>query len=102
MIETQDSPLLSRRGFLTSTGLLLAGGGLTFGQTAGFSAEEPIIDIHQHTDYMGRTDAQLIAHQKAMGVTTTILLPAGTPAFGFSTHRGATNGLQAQCSGNEA
>ena len=28
------------------------------------SAEQPIIDIHQHTNYSGRTDAELIAHQR--------------------------------------
>lgn len=40
-------------------------------------AAEPIIDIHQHTNYSGRTDEALVAHQRAMGITTTILLPAG-------------------------
>lgn len=38
---------------------------------------EPVIDIHQHTHYHGRTDAELIAHQQTMGVTHTVLLPAG-------------------------
>ena len=38
---------------------------------------EPVIDIHQHTDYSGRTDEQMIAHQRTMGVTHTVLLPAG-------------------------
>ena len=38
---------------------------------------EPIIDIHQHTHYHGRTDEDLIKHQKTMGVTLTVLLPAG-------------------------
>lgn len=52
---------------------------------------EPIIDIHQHTNYSGRTDDQLIAHQKAMGVTTTVLLPAGK-----------WYGLDAQCGGNDS
>ncbi len=33
--------------------------------------KEPIIDIHQHTDYVNRTDEQLLAHQRAMGVTLT-------------------------------
>ena len=51
---------------------------------------EPVIDIHQHTNYSGRTNAQLIAHQKAMGVTHTILLPAGR-----------LYGLDAQCGGNQ-
>jgi hypothetical protein len=38
---------------------------------------EPIIDIHQHTNYAGRADEELIAHQRTMGVTHTVLLPAG-------------------------
>ena len=41
------------------------------------AAAEPVIDIHQHTNYHGRTDAELIAHQRMMGVTHTVLLPAG-------------------------
>src|SRR5215813_14281798 len=36
-----------------------------------------VIDIHQHTDYAHRTDEQLIAHQRKMGVTKTVLLPSG-------------------------
>lgn len=92
---------VSRRKFLAGTGLLLVGTALNL-RAENLAMQEPIIDIHQHTDYMGRTNEQLIAHQKAMGVTTTILLPAGTPAFGMSTHQGQSNGLQAKCSGNEA
>ena len=38
---------------------------------------EPVIDIHQHTNYHGRTDEELIAHQRTMGVSHTVLLPAG-------------------------
>jgi predicted TIM-barrel fold metal-dependent hydrolase len=52
---------------------------------------ETILDVHQHTNYAGRTDAQLIAHQHAMGVTTSLLLPAGR-----------FYGLDAQCGGNES
>ena len=75
---------------------------------------EPVIDIHQHTDYggardkagkvvrPGRTDEQLLAHQKAMGVTRTVLLPAGSEVLRASTHQGSANGLQGTCSGNEA
>ncbi len=37
----------------------------------------PIIDIHQHTNYSGRTDEQMIAHQRRMGISKTVLLPAG-------------------------
>lgn len=39
---------------------------------------EPLIDIHQHTDYAGRPDDVLLRHQQTMGVTKTILLPAGS------------------------
>ena len=62
----------------------------------------PIIDIHQHVGYSGRPDDVLLAHQRAMGVTTTILLPAGRPATRPSTHDGGSNGLQAQALGNDA
>ena len=37
-----------------------------------------------------------------MGATTTILLPAGRPVSRPSTHDGVSNGLQAECLGNEA
>jgi len=62
---------------------------------------EPIIDIHQHTDYSGRSNDFLIPHQRAMGVTKTILLPAGRPLSYGSTYYGYSNGLQAKASGNE-
>jgi len=42
------------------------------------SASEPIIDIHQHTNYSGRSNADLVAHQRKMGITRTVLLPAGS------------------------
>jgi len=47
---------------------------------APFAAQspEPIIDIHQHTNYTGRTDEELIRHQREMGVSKTVLLPAGS------------------------
>ncbi|MCI0744718.1 MAG: amidohydrolase [Verrucomicrobia subdivision 3 bacterium] len=65
---------LSRREFLVvTTSSLLAGAAATGAEPA----PVPIIDIHQHTNYSGRTNAQLIAHQNALGVTTTVLLPAG-------------------------
>jgi uncharacterized protein len=56
--------MISRRCFLgTLAAPLLA-------QTPG-----RIIDIHQHTNYSGRSDADLIIHQREMGVTQTVLLP---------------------------
>jgi len=36
-----------------------------------------VLDIHQHTNYSGRTDDQLVTHQRKMGVTKTVLLPSG-------------------------
>src|SRR5690606_17808497 len=47
-------------------------------------------------------DPVLLAHQQALGVTTTILLPAGRPVSRPSTHDGVANGLQAEALGNEA
>jgi hypothetical protein len=38
------------------------------------SPAEPILDLHQHTLYAGRSDQQLIAHQRYHGVTITNLL----------------------------
>lgn len=64
--------------------------------------QELIIDIHQHTFYHGRTDEQLIKHQENMGVTQTVLLPAGRNAFTMSTHYGHSNGLRAGCGTNES
>ncbi len=42
-----------------------------------------IIDIHQHTHYSGRPDDVLVAHQRKMGITRTVLLPAGS-RFGLA------------------
>src|SRR5205807_8207750 len=60
--------MVPRRAFLTA----MAAAPL-FGQAA-----EPIIDIHQHTNYTGRSDEELIRHQRDMGVSKTVLLPAGS------------------------
>src|SRR5258705_177214 len=77
---------MSRREFLAVTGCAVVGA-----TVGGAEAEpEPIIDIHQHTNYSGRTNAQLIAHQKAMGVTLSVLLPAGR-----------LYGLDAECGKND-
>jgi len=61
-----------------------------------------IIDIHQHTHYHGRSDQELIAHQRKVGVSKTILLPAGSKVKLASTNDGYSNGLGCQCTGNEA
>lgn len=61
-----------------------------------------IIDIHQHTDYVDRTDKDMFKHQEAMGVTHTVLLPSGHPVSMGSTHYGVSNGLYAKVTPNEA
>jgi predicted TIM-barrel fold metal-dependent hydrolase len=96
---------MSRREFLGVSAALVA---------SGPQEAEAVIDIHQHTDYggkrdkagkivdPGRTNDQLAAHQKAMGVTRTVLLPAGSEVQRASTHNGSANGLQGTCGGNES
>lgn len=105
-------PMLSRRRFLqASLGGLAA---VTGCRVSPGEDPEPVIDIHQHTNYggkrdalgnvtgLGRTDLELIDHQRAMGVTRTILLPAGRDAVRASTHQGESNGLQGTCGGEES
>lgn len=92
----------SRRQFLATTSVLALGSALP-SDLLSFETEkkkEPIIDIHQHIHYDGRLDDKLIAHQETMGITTTILLPAGRPVNSPSTHDGVSNGLQDQIGGN--
>jgi len=69
---------MERRSFLLSIAAPLLG------------ADESIIDIHQHTNYTGRSDDELVAHQRKMGVSKTVLLPAGSKY-----------GLAAQAGGND-
>ncbi len=92
----------TRREFLAASALLaltaVVPGCITGEIGAG---PDPIIDIHQHLGYSGRADDVLLAHQRAMGVTKTILLPAGRPVNTPSTHNGVANGLQAKALGNE-
>jgi predicted TIM-barrel fold metal-dependent hydrolase len=66
-----------------------------------YSKLEPIIDIHQHTPYGGRPHENMLAHQRAMGIAKSILLPAGSPVNTVATHNGQSNGLAAGCGGNE-
>ena len=92
---------MNRRDFLTSSSAALLGSAVRAHAAARQASSDPIIDIHQHLGYSGRADDVLLAHQRAMGATTTILLPAGRPANRPSTHAGVANGLQAQALGNE-
>jgi predicted TIM-barrel fold metal-dependent hydrolase len=78
---------LSRRTFLTTASVAAAATMLP----AAAAAKETIIDIHQHTHYSGRSDADLIAHQRTMGIAKTVLLPAGSQ-----------HGLEADAWGNDS
>jgi predicted TIM-barrel fold metal-dependent hydrolase len=74
---TQESRnAYSRREFIRTTAAVI-GSALCGCAHVEQTANEPVIDIHQHTNYHGRTDAELIAHQRTMGVSHTVLLPAG-------------------------
>ena len=73
---------ISRRTFLASAAAALA------------QAPEPVIDIHQHTHYAGRTDDELILHQRTMGVTRTVLLPAGSK-YGLAVGAGGNESVLA-------
>ena len=91
----------TRREFLTASSLALLGA-TAQDPRAQPASPDPIIDIHQHLNYSGRADAVLLAHQRTMGVTTTVLLPAGRPVTRPSTNNGASNALEAEALGNEA
>ena len=69
---------LSRRTFLAATATTACAHWLPRVTAAEPLLAEPLIDIHQHTHYWGRSDAGLIAHQQALGATKTVLLPGGT------------------------
>lgn len=94
---------VSRREFLLASATAMAAPHLPAADSATPAAEpEPIIDIHQHTNYHGRTHQQMLAHQKAMGITLTLLLPSGSPMETASTHKGKSNGLAAKTGGNQS
>ncbi|MEY2407435.1 MAG: hypothetical protein QOF48_105 [Verrucomicrobiota bacterium] len=80
---------ICRREFLAATVCGIAG--TASGVATPAPRPEPIIDIHQHTNYAGRSDEQLIRHQQVMGVTMSVLLPAGR-----------FYGLDARCGGNDS
>ncbi|MFL6278975.1 MAG: amidohydrolase family protein [Vicinamibacterales bacterium] len=97
MKQPESPSIVSRRDFVL--GLTTAAVAMVANSHA---EDEPVIDIHQHLGYSGRPDDVFLRHQRAMGITTTILLPAGRNVNTPSTHEGVSNGLQAQCLGNDA
>lgn len=88
---------ISRRTFLGAAAVAVAGCTHSQMATTRPADQVPILDIHQHTGYSGRTDPQLLSHQRHMGIATTVLLPSGHPVSRPSTHNGKSNGLAAQC-----
>lgn len=88
--------MMTRRKFLSASVATLAAGGCRLSDHAASTKApraEPILDIHQHLPYSGRTGEELLKHQKLMGVTHTVLLPAGSPVARPSTLMGKANGL---------
>lgn len=90
---------MNRRHFTRLAGLTPLAG---FAASIAADAPEEIIDIHQHINFNGRRNPEFLAHQKAMGVSKTVLLPAGTEMARASTHAGKSNGLAARVFGTEA
>lgn len=62
---------LTRRDFLRAVPAMMAAAPLL----ATPSETQPILDLHQHTRYDGRSNQELVAHQALHRVTTTVLLP---------------------------
>lgn len=71
------SPAPSRRDFLRQSALFVGAATLGPRVTAAPAEREPIIDLHQHVQYGGRADDVLVAHQRALGATTSVLMPSG-------------------------
>lgn len=90
---------MNRRQFAKTAALGTAA--TAFCQSAVGAAEE-IIDIHQHINFHGRRNDELVAHQKAMGVSRTVLLPSGSALVRSATHNGKSNGLAARVFGTSA
>ena len=93
---------LSRRRFLAVSASCTAGHVLLAETKEVQVPTEPVIDVHQHTNYVLRADKKLVAHQRIMGVTTTLLLPSGKAVKRASTNEGRANGLAAKAGGNES
>lgn len=81
----KDTTICSRRDFIAAGAALFTASVLPRTGLAAVdpAKSEPIIDIHQHVPYSGRSAEQLVAHQRALGITMTILLPAGS-RFGLA------------------
>lgn len=66
---------LSRRTFLAAAVGSAACSSSTPSSEPVAEVRQPILDFHCHTLHLGRTNEQLMAHQEAVGVVKTVLLP---------------------------
>lgn len=67
----------TRRAFLlTSSSIAILGSTKSVRADAIRTPPQPIIDIHQHQGYAGRSTEQFVIHQRLMGATTTVILPS--------------------------
>ena len=85
---------ITRRTFLAPAAIAAAG---SCNRREGPTSDEvvpDVIDFHQHTDYKNRSDADLVAHQRNMGVDLTVLLPAGS-RFGLDAGAGRNDSVVA-------
>lgn len=69
---------ITRRGFLATAAVSTAGSCDRRADPTRQETVPEVIDFHQHTDYRDRSDPDLVAHQRRMGVDLTVLLPAGS------------------------
>ncbi len=88
--------LIGRRKFAITAACGLAS--LAISQGCSRKTKEEVIDIHQHLNYVNRSNPDFISHQERMGVTRSVLLPAGSYLNVESTHFGESNGLAANIS----
>lgn len=85
---------ITRRAFLAPAAVAAAGSCNRRDGPASHEVVPDVIDFHQHTDYKNRSDADLVAHQRNMGVDLTVLLPAGS-RFGLDAGAGRNDSVVA-------
>ena len=92
----------TRRTFLKTSGMAAAAASLKPATVLAEERKEVIVDVHQHVHYSRRDNDSFVKHQDKMGISKTVLLPAGRVIDRASTHAGKSNGLAAFIHGNAA
>lgn len=87
----------SRRTFLRTSALLAGAATLPRALRAAGKTAEPIIDVHQHVSYSGRKDDVLVAHQRTLGATLSVLMPSGDRGAGHPGGSGEHDAVVALC-----